>query len=90
MGLSVLRVADADIPRAQEYLRDHSDTALFLLSNLAAHGHALSEAMNSGNFKFVAEKDQIQGVFCLTRRGNLLAECGGRSELAPIIVAACR
>jgi predicted GNAT family acetyltransferase len=90
MKLSVADVLESDVPKVQAYLRDHSETSMFLLSNLAAHGHALSDAMNSGNFKCLIGNDRIQGVFCLTRRGNLLAECGGRAELAPKIVDACR
>jgi RimJ/RimL family protein N-acetyltransferase len=89
MNLSVADVSESDVPRVLEFLREHSDTSMFLLSNLAAHGHVLSDAMNSGNFKFLIEKNRIQGVFCLTRRGNLLAECGGRSEFARTIVDAC-
>lgn len=90
MPIRVAEVSEADVPRVQAYLRAHSETSLFLLSNLAAHGHALCGAMNSGNFKCLYDGDRIEGVFCLTRRGNLLAECGGRAELAPAIVDACR
>jgi ribosomal protein S18 acetylase RimI-like enzyme len=46
--------------------------------------------MNSGNFKYLSEGGQIQGVFCLTRRGNLLAECGGQTRFSPAIVDACQ
>ena len=90
MDVSVSIVSESDVPRVREYLREHSDTSLFLLSNLATHGHTLSDAMNSGNFKYLSERGRVQGVFCLTRRGNLLAECGGRTEFAPAIVNACR
>ena len=62
---------------------------MFLLSNLADHGLHLSDAMNSGNFKCICEGDAIHGVFCLTRRGNILAESGGKPEFAPAIVEAC-
>jgi len=46
--------------------------------------------MNSGNFKYLVVGDRVEGVFCLTRRGNLLAECGGRAEFASVVVEASR
>ena len=90
MVLHVSHVAEGDIPRVQDFLRGHVETSMFLLSNLASHGHRLSDALNSGNFKLLADGNGVQGVFCLTRRGNLLAECGGRTRLASVIVDACR
>jgi ribosomal protein S18 acetylase RimI-like enzyme len=89
MMLQVTQVSENDVPRVQDFLRGHFETSMFLLSNLASHGHRLVDAMNSGNFKLLCEGDRVQGVFCLTRRGNLLAECGGRTQFAPAIVAAC-
>jgi predicted GNAT family acetyltransferase len=62
---------------------------MFLLSNLEDHGHTLSKAMNSGHFKYLADGDRIQAVFCLTRRGNILAESGGRIDFAHTIAEAC-
>lgn len=88
--IDVVSVSASDIERVQAYLRMHSDTSLFLASNLTDHGHALSGAMNSGNFKCLLDGDRIRGVFCLTRRGNLLAECGGESQFAEAILNACR
>ena len=90
MALRITNVAESDIPRVKDFLGKHSDTSLFLLSNLVSYGHKLSDAMNSGNFKYLGEGDDIHGVFCLTRRGNLLAECGGRTEFAPAIIDASR
>ena len=90
MTLRTLNVAESDVPRVKDFLGKHSETSLFLLSNLVSYGHKLSDAMNSGNFKYLGEGDAVHGVFCLTRRGNLLAECGGRTEFASAIVDASR
>jgi predicted GNAT family acetyltransferase len=58
------------------------DTSLFLLSTLAALGPRLGSHLNSGNFRLIEEGGEIAAVFCLTRRGNLLVQAGGRTDLA--------
>jgi predicted GNAT family acetyltransferase len=89
MGVSIFDVTEAELPRVRDFLRRHVETSMFLLSNLKDHGPALSEAMNSGNFRYLAEGDRIEAVFCLTRRGNILAESGGRTDCAETITQAC-
>jgi ribosomal protein S18 acetylase RimI-like enzyme len=58
------------------------DTSLFLLSTLAALGPRLGSHLNSGNFRLIEQDGKIAAVFCLTRRGNLLVQAGGRTDLA--------
>lgn len=87
--MPVRAVDDAALPLVRGFLERWADTALFLLSNLEAHGPKLGDDLNSGNFKFIEEGGEIQAAFCLTRRGNLLAEAGGRSEFASHILDAC-
>ena len=87
--MPVRAVDDATLPLVRGFLERWADTALFLLSNLEAHGPKLGDDLNSGNFKFIEEGREIQAAFCLTRRGNLLAEAGGRSEFASHILDAC-
>jgi len=84
------QLTDDDLERVRAFLERHLDTSLFLLSTLAALGPRLGEHPNSGNFRLIEERRQIVAVFCLTRRGNLLVQAGGRSDLAPRIFAACR
>ncbi len=74
---------------ARAFLRQHVETSLFLLSNLVAHGFRLGEGMNSGNYRYIEDAGEVVSVFALTRRGNLLAETGGRDDLADAILSAC-
>jgi RimJ/RimL family protein N-acetyltransferase len=82
-------VTDADLERVRVFLEAHVETSLFLLSNLAVLGPRLGEHFNSGNYKMVEESGEVLAVFCLTRRGNLLVQAGGRTGLAEPILAAC-
>jgi ribosomal protein S18 acetylase RimI-like enzyme len=90
MSVSISKAADTDVPKVQEFLRSHAETSMFLASNLSAYGPALSQSANSGNFKYLQQDGQVVGVFCLTRRGNLLAETGKNTEFALTIIEACR
>ena len=85
----VNEVTEENIAPVRAFLEDNSETALFLLSDLLAYGSRLGDDMNSGNYKSVESGGEVQGVFCLTRRGNLLVETGGRTDFAQRIVDAC-
>jgi ribosomal protein S18 acetylase RimI-like enzyme len=85
----IRHVTDADLDRVRAFLEGHVDTSLYLLSTLGALGPRLGEHLNSGNFKTVEEDGQIVAVFCLTRRGNLLVQAGGRVDLAEQMFTAC-
>ena len=87
---TVHAVDDTNVPRVRAFLEDHADTSMFLLGNLKAIGPRLGTALNSGDFKFIEEDGRVRAVFCLTRRTTILAEAGGRTEFAPVIVAACQ
>jgi predicted GNAT family acetyltransferase len=78
-----------DLARVRDFLEAHVETSLFLLSNLALFGPRLGDHWNSGNYRLVEEDGQIVAVFCLTRRGNVLVQAGGRSDLADSILEAC-
>jgi predicted GNAT family acetyltransferase len=78
----IRHVTDPDLQRVRAFLESHVDTSLFLLSTLAALGPRLGSHLNSGNFRLIEEGGQVVAVFCLTRRGNLLVQAGGRTELA--------
>ncbi len=67
-------VTDENLAEVRAFLEKHRDTSLFLLSNLEAHGTSLTEELNSGNFKCLRSAEGVEGVFCLTRRGNLLVQ----------------
>lgn len=70
------------------FLLQNGESAQFLINNLREHGPKLNEHPNSGNFKAIKnEEGRIHGVFCLTRRGNLIIQ----SEIISpeIILDAC-
>jgi len=85
----IRHVTDSDLERVRAFLESHVDTSLFLLSTLAALGPRLGNHLNSGNFRRIEEGGEIVAVFCLTRRGNLLVQAGGRVDLAEQIFEAC-
>jgi len=85
----IRHVTDSDLERVRAFLESHVDTSLFLLSTLAALGPRLGHHLNSGNFRKIEENGEIVAVFCLTRRGNLLVQAGGRTDLAEQIFEAC-
>lgn len=85
----IRHVTDSDLERVRAFLESHVDTSLFLLSTLAALGPRLGNHLNSGNFRKIEENGEIVAVFCLTRRGNLLVQAGGRIDLAEQIFEAC-
>ena len=85
----IRHVTDSDLQRVRAFLESHVDTSLFLLSTLAALGPRLGSHLNSGNFRLIEEGGRIVAVFCLTRRGNLLVQAGGRTDLAERIFEEC-
>jgi predicted GNAT family acetyltransferase len=85
----IRHVKDSDLQRVRAFLESHVDTSLFLLSTLAALGPRLGHHLNSGNFRLIEEEGQIVAVCCLTRRGNLLVQAGGRTDLAEQVFEAC-
>ncbi len=80
----------SNLAATREFLERHVETSLFLLGNLAAQGPRLGPHLNSGNFRVVCEGGSIVAAFCLTRRGNLLLQAGGREDLGALILTACR
>jgi predicted GNAT family acetyltransferase len=82
-------ITESNVQTARTFLEERAETSLFLLSNLVAHGPRLGEAMNSGNYRYIEERGEVASVFALTRRGTLLAETGGRDDLADAILSAC-
>jgi len=85
----IRHVTDADLEHVRAFLESHVDTSLFLLSTLEALGPRRGSHLHSGNFRLVEEGGKIVAVCCLTRRGNLLVQAGGRSDLAQQIFATC-
>ena len=82
-------VAENDLERVRGFLEAHVETSLFLLSNLAILGPRLGDHCNSGNYRLIEAAGRVIAVFCLTRRGNLLVQAGGRADLAEAILEAC-
>lgn len=85
----IRRVGIEDLERVRGFLEAHVETSLFLLSNLAIFGPHLGDSWFSGNYHLVEEDGRIVAVFSLTRRGNLLVQAGGRTDLAESILETC-
>ena len=85
----IRNVETDDLERVRSFLEAHVETSLFLLSNLAIFGPRLTDHGNSGNYRLVEEAGRVVAVFCLTRRGNLLVQAAGRSDLAESILECC-
>jgi len=85
----IREVDESNLQAARSFLEAHVETSLFLLSNLALLGPRLGDHLNSGNYRCIKGNGEIVAVFCLTRRGNLLAQTGGRADLAAEILDAC-
>lgn len=88
--MPVIPITQERVADAVAFLEERTDTALFLLSNLASYGPTLGPATYSGDFKGIVDHgDQLIAVFCLTRRGVLIVDTHGRSDLALAILGAC-
>lgn len=68
------QVNDHNIEEVWAFLAQHEEHSQFLINNLREHGPSLTDHRNSGNFKAIRSGGQIRAVFCLSRRGNLLAQ----------------
>ncbi len=72
--MDIQNVTLASMDQCFAFLNKHEDSSQFLINNLREHGPKLTAHHNSGNFKTVKSGDEVKGVFCLTRRGNLIAQ----------------
>ncbi|MGH8254688.1 MAG: GNAT family N-acetyltransferase [Steroidobacteraceae bacterium] len=88
MSTSIEPLGPENVQEAQAYLAAHEDTAQFLINNLREHGFSMDQHPNSGNFKLIREGGAVGAVFCLTRRGNLLAQMS--ADHAREVLQACR
>ena len=87
--MQLREVNAGNVKKARAFLEQNLETSLFLLSNLESYGYRTGDSLNSGNFKLLEQDGRIEAVFCVSRRGNLLAQTGGRTELASAILEAC-
>lgn len=90
MTPSINPVGDQNISQVIEFLDNHIETSMFLASNLETYGPNLGKSPNSANFQCISNREEIVGVFCLTRRGILLAETGGETIHANQILEHCQ
>jgi GNAT superfamily N-acetyltransferase len=67
-------VNQGNMEEVMTYLQSHEESSQFLINNLNQYGSKLSDHHNSGNYKILREGSKVVGVFCLSRRGNLLAQ----------------
>lgn len=89
MKYSIEMVTDSSQDEMLAFLSEHENYTLFLLGNFESYGSALTDAPYSGNFKLIRSHGQVVGVFCLTRKGNLLIETILRESGFDIILDAC-
>lgn len=89
MTATINTVNEQNIDLVKAFLDNHIETSMFIASNLETYGPELSESPNSGNFKCIESRGKITGVFCVTRRGIILAETGGKTELTNLVLESC-
>lgn len=90
MKYSVETVTTSSQEEMLQFLKNHANYTLFLLGNLENYGTKLTEAPYSGNFKLIRSSGQVTGVFCLTRKGNLLIESTVEEPVFDIVLEACQ
>lgn len=89
--MDVIPITRERVDDATAFLERRTETALFLLANLAAFGPAAGAEPYSGDFKgLVDTAGRLVGVFCLTRSGVLLVDTHGRPDVGGVVFEACR
>lgn len=83
-------ISAQNLHEANEYLTRYEETAQFLINNLKTHGPVMTDHHNSGHFKLIRKSGRVAGVFCLTRRGNLLIQTDTNDSTEPsVLLDAC-
>ncbi len=89
MRYSVETVSQSSQDEMLNFLIAHENYTLFLLGNFENYGAMLTNAPYSGNFKLIRSQGQVVGVFCLTRKGNLLIETILQEPIFDVVLDAC-
>lgn len=89
MRCSVENVTQFSQHEMLNFLKEHENYTLFLLGNFENYGAMLTDAPYSGNFKLIRSQSQVVGVFCFTRKGNLLIETILQESIFDIVLDAC-
>lgn len=89
MVYSVETVSPSSQHEMLNFLKEHENYTLFLLGNFENYGAVLTDAPYSGNFKLIRSQDKVVGVFCLTRKGNLLIETILQEPIFDIVLEDC-
>ena len=87
---TIENVTEASVSQMCEFLKRHENYSLFLLSNFLSCGRSLTEEPNSGNFKLIKQFGKIAGVFCLTKRRNLLVQSEVGEPVFSLVLEACK
>ncbi len=90
MHSSIENVTPSSQDKMLHFLKQRENFSLFLLGNFENYGATLSNAPYSGNFKLITSSDQVIGVFCLTKLGNLLIETDAYESLFEPILTSCQ
>lgn len=90
MTYSVEAVSSSSQQEMRDFLKSHENYSLFLLGNFENYGPTLTDAPYSGNFKLIRLHNKVIGVFCLTRKGNLLIETTHRESIFDVVLEACQ
>lgn len=86
----VEKLTDLDQKKANAFLSKYENTSVFLLGNLDEHGPSLTSHANSGNFKLLCRGEEVIGIFCLTKRGNLLVQSELIQPVFELITKSCQ
>jgi len=90
MSFKVVRLTRAREPAAKRFLEARLETSLFLLASLDRYGPDPTEIPTSATYYEVTASSETVAVFAVTRRGHLLAQVAGRTEIVPAILQTCR
>jgi len=90
MSFSIEAVDQSTESSMVDFLKQHEDYTLFLLGNYENCGLTLAESPLSGNYKIIRNPEgKVIGVFCLTKRGNLLIESTISAPVFDLVLSSC-
>ena len=87
MILDIVPLTSTD--EALLFLKRYEESSQFLINNLREYGPKVGEYPYSGNFKIIKEKNQVVGVFCLAKCGNLYAQAN-HANYTEFILESCK
>lgn len=87
--MQLQKITEENLEQSLLFLEKYEDSCMFLLNNRLQYGLDLQEHSNSGDYMAIEQNNQIQAVFCLTKRGNLLLQTNNQNDYSQIILKSC-